>query len=148
MILDTKAICCIEKKSILSFSNGNVDINTINYYLNGNIKSKMFFRAYNSVNEQDYINKNKKFIDCLQYVYFHNENGPAVTEYFFSGHIHQEKYFIKNKLHNVNGPADILYKNSPKKTILEKKYFYEGIFLPDIKNNSDLYRHIKLVNII
>lgn len=59
----------------------------------------------------------------------HREDGPAETRYFedtIHGTylIYKEKYYINGILHNVNGPADILYNSSGQ--IYIKEYYLNG----------------------
>lgn len=61
----------------------------------------------------------------------HNENGPAITEFFVKNHKNthrsREFFYIKGKLHNLNGPAVniwFLNEDEPK-----EEYWINGEFL-------------------
>ena len=52
---------------------------------------------------------------------YHRVNGPAVTYYYTSGQIQSEYYFINDEVHRVDGPAAIdYYKNGQ----IKSEYYY------------------------
>lgn len=47
----------------------------------------------------------------------HNEQGPAVVKYYGSGKIYKQFYYIHDQLHNTNGPAIIVHNKDGNITI-------------------------------
>ena len=53
--------------------------------------------------------------------HFHNDNGPAVVEYYEDGTLSSEYWYINGKKHNDNGPAEIWYSSDGS---VQKKVWY------------------------
>lgn len=56
--------------------------------------------------------------------HFHNDNGPAIVEYYEDGTLSSEYWYINGKKHNNNGPAEIWYSSDG--SVQKKAWYING----------------------
>ena len=82
--------------------------------MNPNIKHKVIYDAYGKRQSESYLLNNT----------FHNEDGPAVINYYHNETVSHKFYFANGLLHRSNGPALIKY--CAKGSLFIEKYYLCG----------------------
>jgi hypothetical protein len=57
-------------------------------------------------------------------MFLHREDGPAVTEYYCTGQVYKEMYYLNDIQHRLDGPAVIFHDTNGKTDF--KSYFVLG----------------------
>ena len=77
----------------------------VEYYDNGNIKSRKQHREDGPAVEEWYENGQKSLESYVINNNFHREDGPAIIEWYENGQKIREAYYINDKRHREDGPA-------------------------------------------